>query len=182
VANAHPTHLLARAEDLAVATESILVEDESLEPAISLAEEALQEHETNVERERANRSGQAKLAAAALPSLTLSSVNIERGCQVRKAFEESGSDADVAERLLEELTAGEVPVAMQLQDIEGALVAMLGKAVLEPEPAMQIVKVLRETVALSGAIRTRMQNALGAAANLLAQRRFLANQRGRSGV
>jgi len=71
---------------------------------------------------------------------------------------------------------------MQLQDIEGALVAMLGKAVLEPEPAMQIVKVLRETVALSGAISTRMQNALGAAANLRAQRRFLANQRGRSGV
>lgn len=80
------------------------------------------------------------------------------------------------------MRTGVVFVALQLQDIEAMLVAMLGKAVLEPEPAMQIVKVLRETVALSGAIRTRMQNALGAAANLRAQRKFLANQRGRFGV
>jgi len=140
------------------------------------------QHEAHLERQRADRSERAKLAAAGLPSLTLSLVNLERGRQVGKAFEENGPEADVAERLLEELTAGEVPVALQLQDIEAMLVAMLGKAVLEPGPAMQIVKVLRETVALSGAVRTRMQNALGAAANLRAQRKFLANQRGRFGV
>jgi hypothetical protein len=182
VANTPPTHLLAGVEDLASATESILVDNEALEPAISPTEAALQEHNADLERERTDKFEQSKLVAAGLPSLTLSSVNLERGRQVRRAFEESGPDAEVAERLLEELTAGEVPVAMQLQDIEGALVAMLGRAILEPEAALQITKILRETVALSGAVRTRMQNALGAAANLRAQRRFLAAQKGRTRV
>ena len=91
-------------------------------------------------------------------------------------------DADVGERLLEELTAAEVPIALQLQDIEGALTAMLGKAVLEPEAALTVAKVLKETIALSSAIRTRMANALSASANLRAQRRFLAANRGRVGV
>jgi hypothetical protein len=170
----HLAHVVA---ELASATELTLVDNESLEPSIS--EDA---HEDGLELRRLERVEQGKLATAALATLTLSAVNLERGQQIRKAFEDSGSDADVAERLLEELTAGEVPIALQLQDIEASLVVMLGRAILDPEAAMHLAKLLRETMALSGAIRTRMQNALGAAANLRAQRKFLAAHRGRIGV
>jgi hypothetical protein len=169
-------------EDLASTTETTLVDNDAVMPRISPDEEALRAYDADLDPQRAEKSEQAKLGTAALSSLTLSPLNLERGQQIRRAFEQGGRDADVAERLLEELTAGEVPVALQLQDIEASLTVMLGRAILEPEAAMQIAKVLRETVALSGAVRTRMQNALGAAANLKAQRTFLAAQRGRLGV
>ena len=159
-----------------------LVDNDLIVPRPSPQEEELQDDAVALERRQLQGEEQAELAAAAIPRLRLSAVNLARGQQVRKAFEDRDDDGDEGERLLEELTAAEVPIALQLQDIEGALTAMLGKAVLEPEAALQVARVLKETVALSGAVRTRMQNCLSAAANLRAQRKFLALHRGRVGV
>jgi len=174
VSNTHRAHLPAGVEELASTT---LVDNAVLESEVSVDVD-----EAQLELRRLEKEEQGKLAAVALSKLTLSSVNLERGREVRTAFENAGPDADVAERLLEELTASEVPVAMQLQDIEASLVVMLTKAILDPEAAAHIAKLLRETMGLSGAIRTRMTNSLGAVANLRAQRKFLANHRGRVGV
>lgn len=147
-------------------------------PAFPPQEAELRDREA--ERDRQLRE-KAELTAKVLPKLVLSPANIARGKHVREAFETSSTDSDVGERLLEELVAAEVPVALELQRIEGALTAFLGEAMLESAAALQVLKVLKETVGLSGAIRTRMQNCLSAAANLRAHRRFLAQHRGRVG-
>jgi len=157
-----------------------LVDNEVAVPSPSFLpqETELRDREADLDRQLREK---AELTAKVLPKLVLSPQNLARGKQVRDAFDASGTDSDVGERLLEELVAAEVPVALELQRIEGALTAFLGEAMLESEAALQVVKVLKETVGLSGAIRTRMQNCLSAAANLRAHRKFLAAHRGRVG-
>jgi hypothetical protein len=147
-------------------------------PAFPPQETELRDREADLDRQRREKS---ELTAKVLPKLVLSPANLARGQQVRQAFEASGTDSDVGERLLEELVAAEVPVALELQRIEGALTAFLGEAMLESEAALQVVKVLKETVGLSNAVRTRMSNALAAAANLRAHRNFLKEHRRPSG-
>jgi len=170
--------VLARQQDLDAEPELVDNEVTVTPPAFLPQETEFRDREA--ERDRQLRE-KAELTAKVLPKLVLSPANLARGQQVRQAFEASGTDSDVGERLLEELVAAEVPVALELQRIEGALTAFLGEAMLESEAALQVAKVLKETVGLSNAIRSRMQNALSAAANLRAHRKFLAAHRGRVG-
>lgn len=116
-------------------------------------------------------------------SLVLSAESIGRGVEVRAAFERAGPDSDVGERLLEEFVAGEVPIVRELQNVEGALVALLGRTVMAADPAvaLKVAEVLRETVALSSAIRKRAEASLVAVAGLRAQRAFSAAHAGKGG-
>ncbi len=118
--------------------------------------------------------------AAAPPSpvaLTISRDNIARGIAVRQAFEIGDRDSEVAERLLEEFVAGEVPIVRELQNVEGALVALLGQTLLDPALALRVANVLKETTAVSAAVRRRAETSLAAAASLRAQKAFLATHR-----
>ncbi len=114
-------------------------------------------------------------------TLTLAPANLRRAQEIGGTFRQSGEDSDVGERLLEELVAGETAVAMQLMDVEAALASLLSRTVTDPKLAMEIAKVMRETVGLSGAVRRRMENSLASVATLKAQRVLMAAQRGRLG-
>lgn len=111
------------------------------------------------------------------PGLALAAKSLERGLEVRRAFENGGSDSTVAEQLLEEFVAGEVPVVLELQKVEGALVGLLSRTVTNPALALKVAEVLKETVALSGAVRRRTEGTLAAVAGLRAQRAFIALHR-----
>ena len=76
MASSKDVHLAHVVAELASATELTLVDNESLEPSIS--EDA---HEDGLELRRLERVEQGKLATAALATLTLSAVNLERGQQ-----------------------------------------------------------------------------------------------------
>jgi hypothetical protein len=117
-------------------------------------------------------SEQLARAAAATANLALPDRSIAEGIRVAQAFKEQGG-ADVAEQILEQLVSGEVPVALELENIEGALVALLQRTVVEPHLFLKVAESFRETVATSAAIRRRIQNSLSAAAGLRAQRRML---------
>jgi hypothetical protein len=157
-----------------------LVEIEDAPPP-SAHEAALQEETETVARTRETEDDAITRSMNAISTLTLAPANLERGVRARTDFE-AGDDGEVGERLLEELVANEVPIALQLQDVEGALATLLSRSITLPEVSLQALKVLRETVHVSNAVRRRIENSLGAAANLRAQRRFLATHRGRSGI
>ena len=114
-------------------------------------------------------------------TLTLAPANLRRAQEIGGTFRQSGEDSDVGERLLEELVAGETAVAMQLMDVEAALASLLSRTVTDPKLAMEIAKVMRETVGLSGAVRRRMENSLASVATLKAQRVLMNAQRCRLG-
>ncbi len=143
--------------------------------------DALMTAEEAKEFAQMQRDATAAKPADAWSRLTLSPANICRATQIRGTFRSSGDDADVGERLLEELVAGETAVAMQLQDVEAALASLLSRTVTDPRLAMAVAKVMRETVGLSGAVRRRMENSLASVATLKAQRVLMAAQRGRLG-
>ncbi len=113
--------------------------------------------------------------------LTLSPANIRRATEIGGTFRNSGNDAKIGERLLEELVSGEVGIALELRDIEGALASLVGKTVTDPTLVIAVMKALREVIAANGSVRGRMERSLAAAANLRAQRRFLRAQHGRLG-
>lgn len=100
-----------------------------------------------------------------------------RALEARLAFAAAGTSTDAGERLLQELVAGEVGVALQLVDVEAGLASLLAKTIADPRLATEVAKVFRETVALSGAVRRRMEGCLSAAATLRAQRLLLTMQR-----
>ncbi len=115
-------------------------------------------------------------------TLSLSHDSIARGVAVRTAFEHAPAGSEIAERLLEEFASGEVPIVRELQNVEGALVALLGRAVTDPILAVRVASVLKETVAVSAAVRRRVEGSLQAAASLRTQRAFLgAHRRGIAG-
>ena len=115
--------------------------------------------------------------------LALSNDSIVRGIAASEAFARGGADSDVAERLLEEFVGGEVPIVRELQVVEGALVALLGKTIqVNPVLALRVAEVLRETAAVSAAVRNRIEKSLAAATSLRAQKMFLAaHRRGNGG-
>lgn len=92
---------------------------------------------------------------------------------LRDRFRHASSSEPIGEQILEELVATETPIAMALQDAEAALVALLHRTVTDPQLAVAVVKLLKETVLVSNAVRRRIENSLGAVANLRAQRDFL---------
>jgi hypothetical protein len=117
-----------------------------------------------------------------IANLKLAPANLNRAHEVRRAFDRADEDCAVGEGLLRELVAGETAVALELQDVEAAVVVLLRNAITDPAMAAAVSKTLRDVVAVSTSVRKRMENSLGAAENLKAQRRFLSAQRGRIGV
>lgn len=122
------------------------------------------------------------VAALEAPTLMISRENIQRGIEVRDAFDRAGPDSDVGARLLEEFVAGEVPIVRELQNVEGALGALLGRTVMGADLhlALKVAEVLRETVALSSAVRKRAETSLAAVAGLRAQRAFISSNHQRT--
>ena len=122
--------------------------------------------------------GDDERARAAVAGMTISPANVKRAREIEREFRREDEESGVGERLLLELVAGESALALELQDIEGALLGLIGKAIANPNVALAVTKTLREVVLVSNAVRRRMENSLGAAENLKAQRRFLRAQRG----
>jgi len=115
-------------------------------------------------------------------NLTLAKPNIQRAQELRQAFASAADGAAVGEKLLEDLVAMEVGVALSLLDTEAAAVALLQQTLpVDPALALKIVAVAKEVEALSSAVHRRMQNGLAAAANLRAQRHLVSMQRGSHG-
>lgn len=171
--------VLARLRDLE--GEPALVDnDEALRSAVSPQEEH-QEHRAELERRQREKDEQIEQAAEVVPTLRLAQVNLERGQEVQQAFRDTGPDGDEAERLLLELVAGEIPVLLQLRDLEAANAALLGRTITNPELSTAVLKVARETTAWLTAVRTRTQNTMGVIADLRAQRKFLARHRRKVG-
>jgi hypothetical protein len=119
--------------------------------------------------------------ALAAPGLQLPAEYVCEGERLRARFAAAEADAPPAEQVLESLIAGEVPIAMSLADSEGALAALLTRTLVDPKLALEVARVLREVVGLSGAVRRRIELCAGAVANLRAQRRFIEGHRGRHG-
>jgi len=120
--------------------------------------------------------------AGALTECRLPAEYIERARVVRQALDSSSPAAAADERLLHELIAGDMPVALALQDAQAELVRVLQKALHNPELALSVAKVMRETVALTSAVSRRIEASLMASGSLRAQRRFLALNRGKDGI
>ena len=167
-------------DSLGAAREMCLVDAE--EPSVARPGDELLTHNEahDLELLRAGEAG--ARAADAVANLTLSAPNLRRAHEVRVAFEAADDDGDIGERLLEELVSGEVGVALELQNIEGALASLLGKTVTDPRLALEVAKVFRETAGLSSAVRRRIENSLGAVATLRAQRILMSAQRARLGI
>lgn len=180
-ASDNPLRLLeAEGDSLGAAREMRLVDAE--EPSVARPGEELLTHDEAHDLELLSAAEAGTRAADAVANLTLSAPNLRRAQEVRVAFAAAEDEGDTGERLLEGLVAGEVGIALQLQDIEGALASLLGKTVTDPRLALEVAKVFRETAGLSNAVRRRIENSLGAVASLKAQRVLMAAQRARLGI
>jgi hypothetical protein len=133
-----------------------------------------------VERIQSGEAGTHSIVDIA--NLKLAPANLNRAHEVRLAFDRADEECAVGEGLLRELVAGETAVALELQNVEAAVVVLLRNAITDPAMAAAVSKTLRDVVSVSTSIRKRMENSLGAAENLKAQRRFLRAQRDRTGV
>jgi len=142
--------------------EALLADEERLELEASVAQQ---------------QTGSRDLEA--ISRLKLSVPNLQRAQEIRGQFDVSDDPSEVGERMLHELVAGEFAVALELGDIQGAMASLFGKTVLDPQLSVEVAKGFREAVALSSAVRSRMERSLSAAATLRAQRLLLAAQRGR---
>jgi hypothetical protein len=172
--------VLARLRDLEV--EPALVDnEESVRTVASPQEEEQREHRAELERREREKDQQIEQAAEVVPTLRLAQVNLERGQEAQHAFRDAGPDGDEAERLLLELVAGEVPVLLQLRDLEAANAALLGRTITNPELSAAVLKVAKETSAWLTAVRARAQTTMGVVADLRAQRRFLSAHRRKLG-
>lgn len=97
----------------------------------------------------------------------------QRGDDARRALDAAAPDAGPDEQLLHELVARQLPLVLQLHEIEEQLATRLGLVMDDPKLAVVVVRVLRETVAIASATSKRIQSTLTAASALRAQRRFL---------
>lgn len=97
----------------------------------------------------------------------------QRGEEARRALDAAAPDSGPDERLLHELVARQLPLVLQLHEIEEQLATRLGLVMDDPKLAVVVVRVLRETVAIASATSKRIQSTLTAASALRAQRRFL---------
>lgn len=155
---------------------------DAAEPDAPACVEPLLTEEESLELQRLQQEAQDRNTAAAAANLTPPQHSLDRARQVRASFARAGDDSDAAERLLLDLVGGETVIVLQLQDVESALAVLLSRTVTDPRTALEVAKVLREAVALSSAVRRRVENSLNAAATLKAQRVLLASQRARLGV
>jgi hypothetical protein len=93
--------------------------------------------------------------------------------EARDALMADALAAPPDERILRELAAAEVPLALRLLDVQRQLADRLYVLVDHPTQALMLAKVFREVVGASTVVTKRVQSMLGAAGNLRAQRRFL---------
>lgn len=98
---------------------------------------------------------------------------LKRGSEARRALDEAAPAAAADERILHELIAKQLPIALMLHDLEEQLAARLGVVVDDPKLALAVAKILHETVVMASAMSKRIQSTLSTAAALRAQRRFL---------
>jgi hypothetical protein len=165
------------ADDLAGMT--LVDEDEPLSPAIDWGKMLLTATERAELDASSAKSGAQSTEDDLRASLTLSGECLTRGHQACRDFASGRDPSEVGEEILHELVAGELSIALALQDIEAAMAALVAKAVTDPKLSLAVARSFAEAVALSGAIRRRMEGSLGAAASLRAQRMLLAAQTGR---
>ena len=172
--------LLARLRDLE-GEPALEDNEEALRTVVSPQDAQQQEEQAEREQKEREKDEQMQRAADVLPMLRLTDVNLQRGREVQEAFLEAGPDGDEAERLLLELVAGEVPVILQLRDLEAATAALACRTMTNPELTPAVLKVARETTAWLTAVRKRAETTMGVIADLRAQRRFLAAHRTKRG-
>lgn len=101
---------------------------------------------------------------------------VSRGKAARVALDEACPAAAADERILHELVAKQLPVALMLHDLEEQLVARMQTLMDSPQLVLAVAKILRETVTMSSSMSKRIQAILSTAASLRAQRRFLTLQ------
>lgn len=116
----------------------------------------------------------AEKAAPRLRRLPVDEHLAKRGDEARRALDEAAPSAAADERILHELVAKQLPVALMLHDLEAQLAVRLGLVIDDPKLALAVAKTLRETIAMASAMSKRIQSTLSTAATLRAQRRFLA--------
>lgn len=126
--------------------------------------------------EPASTEGAASAETRVSATLGLGPAYLAKAESLRRKFNTPGRTDPTGEQILEELVATETPIAMALQDAEAALVSLLHKSITDPNLALAVMKLLKETVTVSNAVRRRIENSLGAIANLRAQRDFLERQ------
>jgi hypothetical protein len=114
-------------------------------------------------------------------NVPLHPVFIARGQEALAALEAASPDAGADERILHRLVADEVAVASALLEAQSQLAARLTLLIDDHKRMAGISKVLRDVVLVTNSISKRVEGALGVAANLRAQRRFLANHGRRTG-
>lgn len=108
-----------------------------------------------------------------LRRLPVDELLMKRGGEARRALDEAAPAAAADERILHELVAKQLPIALMLHDLEEQLAARLGVVIDDPKLALVVAKILHETVAMASAMSKRIQGTLSTAAALRAQRRFL---------
>lgn len=99
-----------------------------------------------------------------------------RGTAAQQALDQASPDAAADERILHELVAKQLPIALMLHELEEQLASRIMGVMDEPHLALAVSKVLHETCMLASAMTKRIQGTLSTAASLRAQRRFLALQ------
>lgn len=114
-------------------------------------------------------------------SVPLQPAFLARGQEALKELNAASPDAGPGERILYQLVADEVAVVSALLETQAQLAARLPFLIDDHKRMAGISKVLRDVVLVTNSISKRVEGALGVAANLRAQRRFLANRGRRSG-
>lgn len=99
---------------------------------------------------------------------------LERGHAARRALDEVSPDAAADERILHELVAKQLPVALMLHDLEEQLAVRMLTLMDNPQLVLAVAKILRDTSTIASSMSKRIQAILSTAATLRAQRRFLA--------
>lgn len=99
---------------------------------------------------------------------------LERGRAARRALDEVSPEAAADERILHELVAKQLPVALMLHDLEEQLAVRMLAMMDNPQLVLALAKILRDTSVIASSMSKRIQAILSTAASLRAQRRFLA--------
>ena len=99
---------------------------------------------------------------------------LERGRAARRALDDASPEAAADERILHELVAKQLPVALMLHDLEEQLAVRMLAIMDNPQLVLALAKILRDTSVIASSMSKRIQASLSTAASLRAQRRFLA--------
>lgn len=104
---------------------------------------------------------------------------IARGREALKELEAASPGAGADERILHRLVADQLAITSALVEAQAQLAGRVRLLIDEPKHLFALIHVLKDVVHTTNAISRRIEGALGAAANLRAQRRFFANHGGK---